>query len=309
VFRRHFINAEEVVASAPSFHTTSLSRLSSLSRPTRTSCSNIDVSQLTEGTTWMSLDDHGQSILEPISVATATSSQMNLPEDSVASRQSTLQSSTTEPTAVAVQEHDVLVEHNDYGGYVPTQPDDEHVGNRLYHDDIASRHVDYARAHSTDDQFDLYQEVVVCVLERRGRFLRSRLDHNPRNVGTTTGIHSRQWCVMDTAEIKDKIWSDFHQPCYVDAFNVACDVMMGRGEHCAHNTGHQRYLAKRDELGPTYLSSRDNKTKNRIAQQLVDYVYDNGGRFLAKDNTCQRYRVVDNDAALKKAKQALRESP
>jgi hypothetical protein len=292
---------------APSFQTTSLSRLSSLSRPTRNSCSNIDVSQLTEGTTWMSLDDHGQSILEPISVATATSSQMNIPpEDSVVLQSSPL--TMTESTVAVVQDHDVLVQHNDYGGYLPTQPDDEHVGNRLHHQDIASRHVDYARARSTDDQFDLYQEVVVCVLERRGRFLRPRLDHQHQpNHGTAS--HNCSWCIMDTAEIKDKIWSDFHQPCYVDAFNVACDVMMGRGEHCAHNTGHQRYLAKRDELGPSYLNSRDNKTKNRIAQQLVDYVYDNGGRFLAKDSSCQRYRVVDNDAALKKAKQALRESP
>jgi hypothetical protein len=262
---------------------------------------DADMSQLTEGADRMSLEYHGtrHSLLETTSRMATSSSLLNQHQPQWGSA---LALSPTVPT-VMIQNHDILVFRNENGGYLPTLPLDEHLGNRLYHQDIAARHVEYTRTGCPDVQSRLCQEVLECVSARQGRFLRPLL----------VSIDPRQnlsWCVMNPAEIKAKIWSDFHQPCYVDHFNRECDIMMGRGEQNAVNNGHKRYLAKRDELRPRYRASKDNKSRNYIAQQLVDDVYDNGGRFLERkvEDGTLRYRVVNNDTALEKAKQTFRKS-
>jgi hypothetical protein len=117
------------------------------------------------------------------------------------------------------------------------------------------------------------------------------------------------------------------------------DVLLGRGGRTNHHAGNIRYLAEKEKLQETYLrASKDDKTG--IAQQLVDAINKDGGRFLklwedpsqvstllasavttksskrgvadsataqAHSNAATFWFEVDNLTARKKASQTLRE--
>jgi hypothetical protein len=117
------------------------------------------------------------------------------------------------------------------------------------------------------------------------------------------------------------------------------DVLLGRGGRTNHHAGNIRYLAEKEKLQESYLSaSKDDKTG--IAQQLVDAINKDGGRFLklwedpsqvstllastatakskrggaldaataqAHSNAATFWFEVDNLTARKKASQTLRE--
>jgi hypothetical protein len=93
------------------------------------------------------------------------------------------------------------------------------------------------------------------------------------------------------------------------------DVVFGRGGHCARNIGHQNYLQERDRLCIEYRDAPDNTTKRLIQMELIQFVYDKGGRFLeivkrrdANGGIVKRLEIVPIGPRLrKKAAQALRE--
>lgn len=84
------------------------------------------------------------------------------------------------------------------------------------------------------------------------------------------------------------------------------DVLMGRGGRTNHHKGNERYLQLKERIQPLYLKATKEE-KTGISQQLVDAVQIQGGRFLKLDETHDRWYVVDNTTARKKASQTLRE--
>ena len=93
------------------------------------------------------------------------------------------------------------------------------------------------------------------------------------------------------------------------------DVVFGRGGHCTHSIGHQRYLQERNRLCTEYQNVTGNAIKRQIQTQLIQFVLDQGGRFLEKIKQrnahvgiIQGWLVVPNGPQLyKKVAQALRE--
>jgi len=84
------------------------------------------------------------------------------------------------------------------------------------------------------------------------------------------------------------------------------DVLLGRGGRSNHHTGNKRYREEVQNLREWYGSIGDNKDeKTKLSQTLVDLIQANGGRFLEKDG--ERWYVVPNVVARRKASQALRE--
>lgn len=103
------------------------------------------------------------------------------------------------------------------------------------------------------------------------------------------------------------------------------DVLMGRGGRTNHHPGNIRYLQEKLRLQPRYMAAlKDDKTP--IAQELVDAIVNQGGRFLKNhgsskskthkpkqqpwddgSNRHTQWYQVDNITARKKASQTLRE--
>jgi hypothetical protein len=185
----------------------------------------------------------------------------------------------------AVSDHDVVMDEASRC-WIPL-----HAGNRRYGEALQFRHARYARSKSEGERLLLQQELIQCVTERGGRFVMQLSD-----------------CLyqqMDTIATEQRIVEDFGQKCFVDDVSIELDVRMGRGGHCTNDPGHQRFLDKKDEMRVAYKNAGTNiQIKGRIAQDLVDWVYDSGGRFLKEHNN--QWYIVDNDVALHKAKQALR---
>uniref|UniRef100_A0A7S1URE3 DUF6824 domain-containing protein n=1 Tax=Grammatophora oceanica TaxID=210454 RepID=A0A7S1URE3_9STRA len=84
------------------------------------------------------------------------------------------------------------------------------------------------------------------------------------------------------------------------------DVLLGRGGRSNHWAGNKRYRKEVHNLQHWYKSSAKNE-KTDLSQCLVNYVHQYGGRFLKLDESCQRWYVVPNLVARRKASQALRE--
>jgi hypothetical protein len=88
------------------------------------------------------------------------------------------------------------------------------------------------------------------------------------------------------------------------------DVLLGRGGHNIKHVGNIDYRAKIEETKPAYrAASKDDKTG--IAELVVQYVHDKGGRFLEKetdkDTGVVQWFLVPDITARTKAGQALRE--
>jgi hypothetical protein len=185
----------------------------------------------------------------------------------------------------AVSDHDVVMDEASRC-WIPL-----HAGNRRYEEALQFRHARYARSKSEGERLLLRQELIQCVTERGGRFVMQLSDCSYQQ--------------MDTIATEQRLMEDFGQKSFVDDVSIELDVRMGRGGHCTNDPGHQRFLDKKDEMRVAYKNAGTNiQIKGRIAQDLVDWVYDSGGRFLKEHNN--QWYIVDNDVALHKAKQALR---
>jgi hypothetical protein len=110
-----------------------------------------------------------------------------------------------------------------------------------------------------------------------------------------------------------KVWDFLQQPCWVD-FDPHRDVLKGKGGHGRYYPGNQLYLAERNRLVALYAAAPlgDEDSKARVARQLVQCVYQAGGRFVAKctvndNDDAQGYCVLETATVVKKAKQALRD--
>jgi hypothetical protein len=166
-----------------------------------------------------------------------------------------------------------------------------HAGNRTYEEAFQMRHARYARSKSEGERLHLRQELIQCVTERGGCFVIQLSDCSYQQ--------------MDTNAMEQRIMEDFGQKCFVNNVSIELDVRMGRGGHCTNDPGHQRFLDRKDEMRVAYKNAGTNiQIKGQIAQDLVDWAYTSGGRFLKEYNN--QWYIVDNDAALHKAKQALR---
>jgi hypothetical protein len=93
---------------------------------------------------------------------------------------------------------------------------------------------------------------------------------------------------------------------FVSAY-TGVDVLFGRGERGNQHPGNILYHKEKELLQPRYLQAEIRRDKRAIAQELVDRMRKHGSRFLALDPSSNQWHIVDNDHALAKAKQALRE--
>jgi hypothetical protein len=86
------------------------------------------------------------------------------------------------------------------------------------------------------------------------------------------------------------------------------DVLLGRGEARNHHPGNKEYHLQKAIVQPSYLEANMRKGESAIAKELVDVMQRlHGSRFLENDNDV--WRLVVNQRAVIKAKQALRENP
>jgi len=85
------------------------------------------------------------------------------------------------------------------------------------------------------------------------------------------------------------------------------DVLFGRGGLSNNHPGNQRYLAKRLELQPSYKKAK-RADKTLISKAFVNAVKAGGARFLKQEEgTSDRWYVVSDKEARRKASQALRD--
>eukprot|EP00586_Coscinodiscus_wailesii_P005602 CAMPEP_0172489772 /NCGR_PEP_ID=MMETSP1066-20121228/19990_1 /TAXON_ID=671091 /ORGANISM="Coscinodiscus wailesii, Strain CCMP2513" /LENGTH=401 /DNA_ID=CAMNT_0013257871 /DNA_START=28 /DNA_END=1233 /DNA_ORIENTATION=+ len=87
------------------------------------------------------------------------------------------------------------------------------------------------------------------------------------------------------------------------------DVLCGRGSGPNDYTGNIHFRCYVFERRDEYLSTSNRATKAKIALEIVERVWksDPPGRFLEKLSK-NNYRIIDDDKALEKAKQALRQN-
>eukprot|EP00980_Cylindrotheca_fusiformis_P023481 scaffold10507_cov128-Cylindrotheca_fusiformis.AAC.14 len=86
------------------------------------------------------------------------------------------------------------------------------------------------------------------------------------------------------------------------------DVVGGRGGVSNNHRGNQRYWKRILAERPKYksLGKKDNNTKTAIAQSIMDFVTDTGGRFLQKHEN-GRWIILPKKIVIDKIKQALRD--
>ena len=84
------------------------------------------------------------------------------------------------------------------------------------------------------------------------------------------------------------------------------DVLLGRGGATNNNNGNIRFREIVASKQIEYLDAKK-KEKRSIAQDCVETVKKNGGRFLRRDNASGSWVEVPMVQAVKKASQALRE--
>ena len=85
------------------------------------------------------------------------------------------------------------------------------------------------------------------------------------------------------------------------------DVLCGRGGRSNHFPGNKRYRAEVSNLRQWYNDLTDKDRKTELSSCLVDFVKDYGGRFLELDKEVNRWYIIPDIAARRKASQALRE--
>lgn len=92
------------------------------------------------------------------------------------------------------------------------------------------------------------------------------------------------------------------------------DVLCGRGPGLAFYEGNLRFRELCDDRRLQYISTNKRRVKRKIAKEVLDIVHSKGGRFLKQDESgharhCQGcvWHEIDEDVALEKAKQSLRE--
>lgn len=84
-------------------------------------------------------------------------------------------------------------------------------------------------------------------------------------------------------------------------------VLLGRNPRCYRHPGSDRLLhVHRPAFQPQYLQARKNE-KSAIAQEMVDTILAEGGRFMKYDKAAKVWIEVPNKTAREKAAQALRE--
>ncbi len=88
--------------------------------------------------------------------------------------------------------------------------------------------------------------------------------------------------------------------------DVTPSDVKGRGGHTTNDPNHIGYLDYKDFLRRLYLLATSNREKHDIQQMLVDFVHQNGGRFLRKVNATH-YMEMTNEQALNKCAASLRQ--
>jgi len=84
------------------------------------------------------------------------------------------------------------------------------------------------------------------------------------------------------------------------------DCVLGRGGKSNHHPGNKRYRAEVQNLQQWYKASNKSE-KTDLSQHLVNFVHSYGGRFVKQEKGTDRWYVVSNLVARRKASQALRE--
>ena len=84
------------------------------------------------------------------------------------------------------------------------------------------------------------------------------------------------------------------------------DVLFGQGGESNKNEGNARYRALIERGRPSYATASV-ATKTSMAQNVVNKIADQGGRFLKKHTPTQQWYLADERTARKKVSQALRE--
>ena len=84
------------------------------------------------------------------------------------------------------------------------------------------------------------------------------------------------------------------------------DVLGGKGGQSIHHPGNIQFRQWAEEMKPEY-SQLSKPEKTPYSWKLVHRVWDNGGRFLEKDEGSGKFYVIDEKDARLKASQALRE--
>ena len=84
------------------------------------------------------------------------------------------------------------------------------------------------------------------------------------------------------------------------------DVLCGRGGATNNHPGNKRFRAIVAHHMPEYLAARK-KEKSIIAQQIVDHIKKQGGRFLKRSDGNNTWVEVSDKKATEKTSQALRE--
>lgn len=85
------------------------------------------------------------------------------------------------------------------------------------------------------------------------------------------------------------------------------DVLLGRGGRSNHFPGNKRYREEVSNLRQWYNDLNDKDRKTELSSCLVDFVKDYGGRFLELDREVNKWYIVPDIVARRKASQALRE--
>jgi len=93
---------------------------------------------------------------------------------------------------------------------------------------------------------------------------------------------------------------------FVDSYTDE-DVLFGRGGRSNHHPGNKIYRDLVTKTQTTYRQS-DKHQKTKIAISVVENIQQRGGRFLELDKATQRWYVVPQLTARRKAGQALREN-
>jgi len=87
------------------------------------------------------------------------------------------------------------------------------------------------------------------------------------------------------------------------------DVLCRRGGRSNNHPGNHLYLNLISAIQPNYLAAARRDT-TAISQKVVDFVHSYKGRFLKlEEGTTDKWYVISNTQARKKASQALREDP
>jgi hypothetical protein len=111
---------------------------------------------------------------------------------------------------------------------------------------------------------------------------------------------------MNDRQATDLLESFLKQTCYVD-FDPDTDVG-GSGKTASLARGHQQYLEQARAWSPGYADPNNNSADKRfIAQELVDFVHEQGGQFVRHCTNTNQYYLLNNEEAIYKARQCFRD--